>query len=261
MSAIKPFLREYGDPGSGPVPVVLLHGLFGSSTNWHSIARRLGESRQVLVPDMRNHGRSPSRAPMTYQAMTDELAGLLDDHGIDRAALVGHSMGGKAAMWMTLTRPERVQSLVVADIAPVAYGHRFDGIVDALRALELDGLEDRRDADARLSARLGDPALRGYLLQNLVKEGQTWRWRIDLAILKASMDQIQGFPEAAGHQFAGPALFIYGTGSDYVSGKQLPAIRTLFPLARLRAVPNAGHWVYADQPDSFLRALEGFLNT
>lgn len=253
------FLRDYGDPGTSPTPVVLLHGLFGSSTNWHSIARRLAESRRVLVPDLRNHGRSARCEPMTYATMAEDLTALLESQGLEQAALVGHSMGGKAAMWLALTKPEQVQALVVADMAPVAYGHRLDGVIAALDTLDLAGLGSREEADAQLAAHLDNPGLRGYLLQNLVKEGGAWHWRIDLPVLSAYMDELLGFPDATGRQFPGPVLFVYGTESDYVTGKQLPAIRKLFPLARLRAIPNAGHWVYSDQPDSFLRALKGFL--
>ncbi len=259
MKTSELYLRDYGDPGTGLSPVVLLHGLFGSSTNWHSIARRLAASRQVLVPDLRNHGRSPRRERMTYGAMAEDLAAVLDEQGIDQAALVGHSMGGKAAMWLALTRPERVKALVVADMAPVAYAHGFDPVIAALGTLNLDALSDRRDADAKLTESLDSPALRGYLLQNLVKVQDTWHWRMNLPVLTRRMEDILGFPETAGRQFPGPAYFVYGTESSYVTAKQLPSIGTLFPLARLRAVPSAGHWVYADQPETFLGALRGFL--
>jgi esterase len=261
MSADTPFVREYGDPGAGTTPLILLHGLFGSSTNWHSIARRLADSHHVLVPDLRNHGRSPRSNRMTYEAMAQDLAALMDDHGITRSALVGHSMGGKAAMWMALTRPERVDALVVTDIAPVTYGHGFDDVVAALEALDLAGLRDRRDADARLASELEESGLRGYLLQNLVKEESTWRWRINLPALKASMPEILGFPDTGRRQYPGPVLFVYGSESDYLTARHLPAIRELFPHARLRLVPGAGHWVYADQPETFLGALQGFLSS
>lgn len=253
------YLREYGDSGDGRPPVLLLHGLFGSSTNWHSIARRLSESRRVLAPDLRNHGRSPSRTPMTYPAMAEDLIYLLDEQGIGQAALVGHSMGGKAAMWLALTKPERVQALVVADMAPVTYQHSFDGVLAALGSLDLNALTDRREADAQLARHLDTPGLRAYLLQNLLKDGDGWRWRINLSVLNGSMGDILGFPDATGRQYPGPAFFIYGNESDYVTGKQLQSIRALFPLARLRGVPNAGHWVYADQPDAFLNAIVSFL--
>ena len=162
-------------------------------------------------------------------------------------------------MWLALTRPERVRALVVVDIAPVAYRRRFDTIFDALARLDLGRLEDRRQADALLADRLRDPALRGYLLQSLVRDPEGWRWRFQLPVLAASLDEILGFPDADGCRYPGASLFLYGTNSDYVSGEHLRAIRELFPLARLRAVAGPGHWVYADQPDAFVRALESFI--
>lgn len=255
--ALELFRREYGDGGA--TPLLLLHGLFGSSANWHGIARRLADSRRVLVPDLRSHGRSPSGDIVSYPAMADDLTKLLDAEGIGEVAIVGHSMGGKAAMWLALTHPERVRALAVVDIAPVAYPHRFDTIFDPLLTLDLSRLMDRKAADALLAGRLPDPSLRGYLLQSLVREGEGWRWRLDLQALAASIDEIVSFSDPGGRKYPGPTLFIYGTESDYVSGEHLRAIRGLFPLARLRAVPGAGHWVYADQPDAFVRALESFL--
>jgi esterase len=168
-------------------------------------------------------------------------------------------MGGKAAMWLALTEPERVRELVVADVAPVSYGHRFDAIVEALSGLDLPALSNRREADALLARTLPDPGLRGYLLQSLVREADGWRWRLDLSALAASMEEIPGFPDPGDRQYAGPALFVYGTESDYLQAGHLPRIRRLFPLARLRAIPGAGHWVYSDRPDAFVRALESVL--
>ncbi len=253
-------LRERGDAGSREIPLLLIHGLFGSAANWQGIARRLGDGRRILLPDLRNHGGSPHDARMDYPAMAADLAGLLDDFGIERAHLVGHSMGGKAAMWLALTAPDRVASLVVADIAPVPYPPRFESLLDALAALPLDEIRDRRDAHELLASAIPQTPVRDYLLQNLLREADgRWRWRFNLAALSASMDQILGFPESADRQFAGPTLFVYGSSSDYLRAEHLPEVRRLFPLARLRAIPNAGHWVYADQPESFVAALTGFL--
>jgi len=260
MPSLPLSLRRYGEDAAGRLPVLLIHGLFGAAANWHGIARRLAAERPVLVPDLRNHGESPWGVPMDYPAMVADLLALLDAEGIDRAHLVGHSLGGKVAMWLTLTEPGRVGSLVVADIAPVTYGRRFDGLIAALSALPLAELRDRRDADRRLAASIPNAALRGYLLQNLVQDsGGQWRWRLNLPVLADSLDAILGFPDAAGLQFPGPTLFLYGGRSDYLSGEALPRIRSLFPLARLRSIPNAGHWVYSDQPEAFSVAVAGFL--
>lgn len=267
MARVRLHARDYGGRSEGgAVPLVLVHGLFGSGINWHGIARRLDadgpNARLILVPDLRNHGDSPWSAPMDYPAMAADLEGLLVERNIERVHLVGHSMGGKAAMWLALTNPDRVATLTVADIAPITYPSRFRSMIDALRGLPLAAVGDRREAGRLLAEVIPSPAVRGYLLQNLVIEsGRAPRWRVNLELIADSMDAILGFPEAAGRQFPGPALFLYGSRSDYVSGEALGTIRRLYPLARLRAIPNAGHWVYADQPEAFVAALTGFIGS
>jgi pimeloyl-ACP methyl ester carboxylesterase len=252
-------LREYAKAPAGGTPTLLLHGLLGSSTNWHGIARRLAEGHRVLVPDLRGHGRSPAGDEISYAAMATDLVHLLDGHGIPRATVIGHSMGGKAAMWLALTAPDRVAALAVVDIAPVTYPGRLADLLAAMRALPLGEIADRRQADGLLAPAVPDAAVRGYVLQNLEQVGGAWRWRIELAALSAAMVEISGFPDPGAAQFPGPALFVYGTESDYLTGEHLARVRTLFPLARLRPVPGAGHWVYADQPEGFLAAIAGIL--
>lgn len=258
-------LRHYGEAAAGHLPLILIHGLFGSASNWHGIARRLATEHQVLVPDLRNHGQSPWAPRMDYKAMAADLAALLDDQGIARASLVGHSMGGKAAMWLALSAPERVGSLVVADIAPMTYASRHGDLVKALAGLPLADIKNRRDADTRLAATVHSAPVRAYLLQNLVydqsggEDNRRWRWRLNLEVLAHTLVGILGFPETSDLHYPGPALFIYGGRSGYLTAEGLPRIRALFPHARLHGIPNAGHWVYADQPDAFLAAVSGFL--
>lgn len=253
------FYREYGTAAPDARPLLLLHGLFGSSANWHGIARRLADRYWIVVPDLRNHGRSPWSARMSYEAMADDIAILMNDLGIRRASLIGHSMGGKAAMWLALTQPERIGSLVVADIAPVRYRSRFSDILTGLNGLPLGDLMTRAQADSLLAATVPEQAIRNYLLQNLMRDGETWRWRVNLPVIGANIGRIMDFPAAEGRQYPASTQFVYGTASDYVGGAQLAAIKALFPLTRLRAIPNAGHWVYADQPDAFVAAISGFL--
>ena len=252
-------LREYGTARPGADPIMLLHGLFGSSGNWHGIARILGQRHRVLVPDLRGHGRSPSGDGISYPAMAEDLLCLLDDQAIPRARVIGHSMGGKAAMWLALTAPQRVATLTVVDIAPVTYPDRHSDLVAALGAIPLASLRDRREADARLAPVVPEAAVRGYLLQNLEHTPDGWRWRFALAAIAAATEAIRGFPDPAGAQFPGPTLFVYGTASDYLTGHHLGAVRALFPLARLRPVAGAGHWVHADQPAGFLTAIASAL--
>jgi esterase len=253
------YLREYATSSADGPPILLLHGLLGSCANWHGIARRLAEGHRVLVPDLRGHGRSPAGGGISYPAMAADLIHLLDTHGILRTTVIGHSMGGKVAMWLALTAPERVSALGVVDMAPVAYPERLASLLAALRALPLDQVADRRGADALLTPAVPDPGVRGYLLQNLEHGDGGWRWRIDLAALDAAMGDLRGFPDPGTAQFPGPTLFVYGTESDYVTGEHLARIQALFPLARLRPVAGAGHWVYADQPEGFLAAIAGIL--
>ena len=257
MSSLQLHYRSYGDPGSRPL--LLLHGLLGSSANWHSIARGLEGDFRVIVPDLRNHGRSPHSQEMDYPLMADDLVALIQRLELGGADLVGHSLGGKVAMHLALQAPELVRSLVVVDIAPVRYGHRFQTMIAALQGLDLAGLDNRQQADRYLADHLDDPGVRQYLLQNLVKEQGRWGWRMYLDGLIRAMPELMDFPAANGRQFPGPALFLYGGASAYVQPEHAGAIRERFPLARLRMVAGAGHWVYAEQPEAFLLALTGFL--
>ncbi|ESQ15788.1 MAG TPA: alpha/beta hydrolase [Chromatiaceae bacterium] len=258
MTPLTLHLRRYGRPG--PVPLLLLHGLFGSSANWHRIAQHLAGQHHVLVPDLRNHGESPQDSDMTYPAMVEDLVALLAREGLQRVLMVGHSMGGKTAMWMTLSHPELVEAVAIVDIAPTVYPSGYEKIIDDLLALPMETIANRGDAEQRLAAAIPNSAVRGYILQNLRYGKQDWYWRANLPAIAASLPLLRAFPDPAGRQFTGPTLFLYGTKSDYIGAESLPSIRRLFPLARLRAIPNAGHWVYADQPDRFLAALRGFID-
>lgn len=262
MTALDLHLRESGASNSERLPLVLVHGLFGTGSNWQGIARRLAEDRLVLVPDLRNHGQSPWDDRMDYPAMAGDLLRLLDRRGIPRAHLAGHSMGGKTVMYLALESPDRVGSLVVADIAPVSYPSRHGELIESLLRLPLGDIRDRRDADTLLERDVPSAAVRGYLLQNLARDperGNAWRWRMNLQALERSIGDILAFPTPRDGSFPGPTLFVYGGRSGYVTGEGLPRIRELFPMARLRSIPQAGHWVYADQPDAFASAVASFL--
>lgn len=253
--------REYGTYADGRPTLVFLHGLLGSSSNWHSIARAFEPDHHVLVPDLRNHGRSPHHPDVGYRALEEDLERFLDDQGLDRAVLVGHSMGGKAAMVFALEQPDTVTALVVVDIAPVVYHSRLDELFDLLLAVDLSVVDSRETADRLLARSLDDRRLRNYLLQNLqVSEGR-WTWRFNVEALARGLGEVLAFPvRSRGAQYPGPALFLYGTGSDYVQPAFEPAIRAFFPYARLRPVAGAGHWVYAEQPGVFVDALRRFLS-
>ena len=243
-------------PTSAP-PLLIAHGLFGSARNWGVIARRLSDRREVLAVDMRNHGDSPRFPTQSYADMAADLAGVIAAHG-GRADVLGHSMGGKAAMMLALTEGAMVNRLVVADIAPVAYSHDQTRHITALRALDLSGLTSRAEADARLAAAVTDPALRAFFLQSLDLRATPPGWRINLDVLEAEMPKIIGWPQVAG-RFDGPTLFLSGALSHYVLPDYREAIRTLFPAARFAKLPGAGHWLHAEKPRAFEETVRVFL--
>ncbi|ABI58121.1 alpha/beta fold hydrolase [Alkalilimnicola ehrlichii MLHE-1] len=246
--------------GDGP-PLLILHGLYGSSANWSRHARWLAERHRVILPDLRNHGRSPHHPRMDYPAMAADLVQLLDDCGCAQALVMGHSMGGKAAMALALEHPERVSGLVVADIAPVDYGtedHGHDGILAAMAGVDLDGISHREQVDTALAEAVDSPMVRQFLLTNLQRGEQGWEWRIPVAILRQALPTLMGFPDYDG-QYAGPALFIHGERSGYVQAAQTDAIRRLFPHAEITAVAGAGHWLHVEQPERFAEALDAWL--
>jgi esterase len=251
--------RTYGEPGR-PV-IVLLHGLFGSSTNWGTVARQLSQDHRVLVPDLRNHGQSPHDDDCSYEAMVADVLHLLDAQGISAATLVGHSMGGKVAMHLALNHPQRVDGLAVVDMSPVRYSHDFNDVVAAFRAVDLTTVRNRSDADAQMAAHIDIAGVRAFLLQNLVKRPDGWAWRVNLDALAVAQDEIIGWPsQPQGAVFGRPVSFIHGELSDYVKPAHDPEILRLFPAANLCPVAQAGHWVYAEQARGFMACLDGYLS-
>lgn len=246
----------YDEYGAGP-PMVLLHGLFGSATNWRGVARSLGDRYRVLVPDARNHGRSPHDMVMTYSAMVEDVVQWSNMLGLNRAIFLGHSMGGKTAMTLALSAPERVSALIVVDIAPVSYKHSHLALVAAMRDLDLSTLRSRTEADRALAESITDDAVRGFLLQNLVLEGGRLSWRLNLPALAAHMDDLVGFPGLSA-AYTGPVLFVAGARSDYICPEHKQAIYNYFPNARIESI-EAGHWVHAERPALLLETIMEFL--
>ncbi len=247
---------RHGEDQPG-TPLVIVHGLFGTGRNWGVIARRLATARPVIAVDMRNHGDSPRFATQSYADMAGDLAGVIAANG-GQADVLGHSMGGKAAMVLALTRPDLVRRLIVADIAPVAYDHTQSHRIAAMKAMDLSDLSTRAEADRRLSATVEDPGLRAFFLQSLDLKAQPPRWKLNLDVLEAEMPKIIGFPEVEG-SFGGPALFLTGAESDYVRPEHRPTIQRLFPKARFARLPGAGHWLHADKPREFEAAVATWL--
>lgn len=252
--------RELGEDAGKGGPVVILHGLFGSGRNWQSVAQRLATRRRVLMVDMRNHGDSPHSEVHDYPAMAGDVSELIRRLDLREVTVVGHSMGGKAAMWLALHHPGAVSCLVIVDVAPVSYPDHFGPLIDALLRLPVADLSSRNEANRLLEPAVADPSLREFLLQNLVRTGSGFRWRANLPALRANRHHVIGFPPLpAGARFAGPALFIRGACSDAMADAYVPTIKQYFPAATLATIDNAGHWPHAERPQAFYEALADFL--
>lgn len=242
-------------------PVVILHGLFGSARNWHSIAVRLAERYRVCVLDLRNHGASAWADSMAYGELAADVADFMWRHDVGSATVIGHSMGGKTAMALALLQPARVSALAVLDIAPVIYGHDHFELIDSLRELPLSDVKSRRDADQALAREVPEAGVRQFLLQNLVVREGRFAWRINLDALFAGMETLTGFPaELAHRRYEGDTLFLYGGASDYVKPAHHETIRRLFPNALLESLAGVGHWLHAEQPEVVTSRLVRFLD-
>ncbi len=250
---------HFQEQGEGE-PLLILHGLFGSGSNWRRIAKALADHHRVLLVDLRNHGQSPHHRVMDYPAMAADVSALMEQLGLEQANLLGHSMGGKVAMWLALEAPHRVQRLVVADMAPVPYPddgeHR--ALINALLELDLGALDSRADATRQLAQAIPSLGIRQFLLTNLEQRDGQWRWRIPLQRLREELDTIRGFPEPHG-QYPGPSLFIHGGRSSYVTEESHPLITRLFPGATFSTLPDCGHWLHAEDPDTFSARVKEFL--
>lgn len=241
-------------------PLFFLHGLFGSVNNWAFAAASAARAGfRCIRVDLPNHGRSPRAPRMDYPSMAGDLLELADRMGMEEFSVVGHSMGGKAAMEAALASPGRIASLVVVDIGPGAYGPLYADTLRALRALDLGAVSSRADADRSLAAAIPDPALRSFLLTNLARGSEgAYRWRLGIEEIEADYGSIWAGLRG-GRSFAGPSLFVRGANSRYIDEAQLRAIRSLFPAYRLTTIGDAGHWVPSDAPESFSDALLAFL--
>ncbi len=246
--------------GEAQPPLLIAHGLFGSSRNFNSLGKRLATNRRVILLDMRNHGQSPWDDDHSYPAMANDIAAAIERLAGGEAVLLGHSMGGKAAMVLALTRPELLAGLIVADIAPVPHEHTHLGYVAAMKAVDLDRVSRRSDADPMLAEAIPEAPLRAFILQNLIVEDGRARWRINLDALEANMAALVGFPEDLPEPaYEGPAYFLHGGASPYVAPETHPRIRALFPAAGIEALEGAGHFLHAEQPDAFREKVEGWL--
>ncbi|HET8816849.1 MAG TPA: alpha/beta fold hydrolase [Pseudidiomarina sp.] len=249
-------LLNYERFGSG-VPVVLIHGLFGDLDNLKRLGRELESDFELIAIDVRNHGESFHSDLMSYETMADDLATLLDEIGVDKTHVVGHSMGGKIAMEFALRYPQRVISVVAADVAPVAYDPKHRHILDALEQLDLTQVKTRKDADKQLQKAIDTHGIRQFLLKSLKHTSSGYEWRLNLPALDAQYPDISG--AVCEGQFDGPILFIKGGDSDYIKPEHETEIRDRFSQVDVKIIEGTGHWLHAEKPRIFNRLVREFL--
>uniref|UniRef100_A0A8C7JP35 sn-1-specific diacylglycerol lipase ABHD11 n=3 Tax=Salmoninae TaxID=504568 RepID=A0A8C7JP35_ONCKI len=247
-------------------PLVFLHGLFGSKSNFHSIAKSLVQrtGRKVLTVDARNHGTSTHSTDLTYEAMTNDLTHLLAQLHIGKCVLIGHSMGGKVAMTTALSQPGLVERLVVVDISPAQTTTRtnFHSYIQAMKDVKISSdiprSTARRMAEDQLRKLVKERSVRQFLLTNLVEQNGHYAWRVNLDAIAAHLDDIMSFPTFE-TTYEGPTLFLGGASSAYISSEDYPEIQRLFPCADIQYIPDASHWIHADKPLDFISSISSFL--
>ncbi len=249
---------HYQSYGEGH-PLIILHGLFGSLNNWQTMSRELGEFYKVFAVDQRNHGNAPHSDIFNYHVMAEDLGVFMQSHDLSSTYLLGHSMGGKTAMQFAVTNPEKVDKLIVVDIAPKAYPPEHDEIFEALCSLDLNAFSSREEIDAALAQKIGNPAVRQFLLTNVTRDDSGgFKWKMNLDVIYKNYDQINKELES-NRTFEKPTLFIKGERSDYIQEEDTAIIKDIFPHARIVTVAGAGHWVHVEAPEEFSRLVVDFL--
>lgn len=239
--------------------IFIIHGLFGSLTNLSTLAKELQANYHVVLIDVRNHGRSPQSEIMTYPAMVTDIFELADHLNVEQFSIVGHSMGGKIAMGCALTSPERIKSLVVADIAPVDYPDKHSEVFNGLLLLDFKKIQNRLQANEQLSRYIESPDVRQFLLKSLQKKGQYFSFLFNLTSLAQNYTHIRGWP-FSNTTFDKPTLFIKGGSSDYILPEHQDTIMKQFPNARPKIIANTGHWLHAEKAQTFNRLVTQFFN-
>jgi esterase len=246
--------------GAGP-PLLILHGLFGSLDNWNTVSRKLSENFHVIAADLRNHGLSPHSSEMSFESMAEDVAELMVTHKLPTAFVLGHSLGGKVAMELALRHQDKVEKLIVVDIAPRASASRHREILDAMLSLDLSAFDSRKPIEEALAPAVPELAVRQFLLKNLTRDPNgRFHWKINLPAIDRNYPHLN---EAirVGRKFNKPTLFIRGALSDYLGEEDFPLIEELFPQAEIETLPGAGHWVHAEVPDIFVRTVSNFLKS
>jgi len=255
---MKLFCRQFGSGN----PMVILHGLFGISDNWVSIAHELGEQYTVYVPDLRNHGQSQHSPVFDFAVLEDDLLELTEEYCLEDIVLMGHSLGGKTAMYYALHHPQTIKKLIIVDIglkkAPLNMEHQI--LINAMLDVDFSKAHSRSDVERQLETRVHSQRLRQFLLKSVYwRDKQSLDWRLNLNAINENLLNIFEGVEVSG-TFNGPVLFIRGGRSEYINDEDLAGLKIKFPGALVKTIPEAGHWVHADAPGEFLEAVRAFLD-
>ncbi|RRB00751.1 alpha/beta fold hydrolase [Larkinella rosea] len=255
---MKLYFRQTGETGT---PIIILHGIFGSSDNWLTISKTIAEKgHRVFLVDQRNHGRSPRSEVFDYDAMAADLLEFITDQQLDKPIIIGHSMGGKTVMQFAMTYPEHFSRLVIVDIAPKFYPVHHAELIRGLKAIDLKTVKSRNEADEILSQYEPLLPVRQFLLKNLFRNEQgEFDWRLNLPVIEQELYGIGGELKNI-RPISEPTLFIRGSESRYIKDQDQDEIKRLFPNSTLETIPGAGHWVQAEKPAEFVETLMRFLN-
>ncbi|HWA35453.1 MAG TPA: alpha/beta fold hydrolase [Cyclobacteriaceae bacterium] len=247
----------YRQSGEGQ-PLIILHGLFGSSDNWYTLAKVFAQKFTVFAVDQRNHGQSPHSPELNYQILTEDLKDFISTHAIQKPIILGHSMGGKTAMNFAVKYPEQLGKLIVVDIVPKKYPVHHDAIIDGLKAIPLQSLSSRNDADRILASYVSEPEVRQFLLKNLVRKTEGgFEWKINLSAIDNNIEAL-GEGLVYSGKYDGPSFFIKGKKSNYYREGDESLIQSIFTSAEF-ATLDTGHWVQAEKPDEFARIVLSYL--
>jgi esterase len=249
---------NYKELGQGE-PIIILHGLFGSSDNWLSVAKVLANERKVYLPDLRNHGDSPNSEAFNYDVMVDDLILFMEKNNIQNPVIIGHSMGGKVAMNFAVYNPDNLKKLVVVDIGPKAYPVHHTTILEGLKSIKMEEIKSRAEADQILASYVPELDTRQFLLKNLTRDKDgNFKWKINLSAIDQNIEMV-GEPITPDHHFHKPTLFVRGQNSNYILDSDFDEIETIFSNVKIETIANAGHWVHAEQPKLFIKTIETFL--
>lgn len=247
--------------GEGPDTLIILHGFLGMSDNWKSYAKKIASfGFEIHLVDQRNHGDSFQSDEFNYNLLANDLKYYIDYNKLNNISLIGHSMGGKTAMMFSSLFPLKLINLIIVDILPIHYNSNFRIILNSLKSIDLNILNSRKEADTILSQTIKEPSLRGFLLKNLVRNNNKFRFKFNLNILKSKFHEVESSLNLDS-PFNGKTLFIKGENSNYVQEKEMKISQNYFPNLILKIVPDSGHWVHAENPDIFLEETLAFLKS